>query len=375
MMPNTRSVAMRIVLSGLFWGTIVAALETVRLPLPDDQVSTFVAALASQLAVWSIVGILLVALLESIGGHLTGPARLAGFVLAASLAASALVSALFAWGPTWVDYASAGAFPGGRDAVGAYLYQAWIVAFYGGLYAWTHLLLAGSERQRARLARTRDARMRSEAALARARLDALRGHVDPAFLRRALCEVEQRYALAPAAGDRLMRRLVAFLRLAMPGIRSGRSTLAAEFALLRAHRELADALSPRTDGSRLDLPHMSPRTAFPSLLLLPLIEAFSDTSPGRSNTVRVRIRRNQDRIDLMLERDTPSHAIELPDNLLARVQVAMSRVFGSRWSMHTEVLPTASRFSLTFLPCADTAASIFQEPPCPTTMPTSFAAR
>jgi hypothetical protein len=149
----------------------------------------------------------------------------------------------------------------------------WFNLTYGVAFAGFCLATQRTLRVRGLLARAELARERSLAEINQVRADAMSARVDPALLLRTLAAAQQAYPQAPAHADALLDALADFLRLAMPAVRSGRSTLRAELALLRSHARLLAALEPgrgeysvAADLSELDIP-------FPPRLLIPMVEA------------------------------------------------------------------------------------------------------
>lgn len=149
----------------------------------------------------------------------------------------------------------------------------WRNLAYGSVFFAYCLATQRALRVRGVLARAEIERERSATALNEASLDAMAARVDPALLLRVLTEARRAYARRHDGADALLDALVAFLRLAMPAVRSGRSTLLTELALLRAHSALLAQLGagPRVCTVQTDLP--SRDIAFPPLLLIPLVEA------------------------------------------------------------------------------------------------------
>jgi hypothetical protein len=169
-------------------------------------------------------------------GASSGPWFLACAIAAGAPLLSAVASLLFALGgPASGPEA---VFPGGRDLLASFLYQTWLVAFYGGLFALAWAFNQRGERTRALLGQAQVARLESETQLAEAGILSVRGYVDPGFLLRVMRSVEQRYRDDRGAADQILYRLTAFLRLAMPAVRSGIPALAAGPELDRAYADL-----------------------------------------------------------------------------------------------------------------------------------------
>jgi hypothetical protein len=130
------------------------------------------------------------------------------------------------------------------------------------------------------VARAELARNRSETAFNQAQLSASQGLVSPTFLVRVLDEMQRCYASDATRAERLLDRLVGFLRLAMPGVRSGRSTLGAELAVVRSYSQLAAELDPRRTEWRCEVDASLADMPFPALLLLPLLDRFAADQPS-----------------------------------------------------------------------------------------------
>ncbi|MES2562446.1 MAG: hypothetical protein V4637_06915 [Pseudomonadota bacterium] len=101
------------------------------------------------------------------------------------------------------------------NLLGAALYHAWLMLFFGALIA----AVAASQRRRTRmLAALRAAeldRATAQQRLAEARLASLEARVDPNYLYHALSQLESRYENDPYAADQLLEELIAFLRNAL----------------------------------------------------------------------------------------------------------------------------------------------------------------
>jgi hypothetical protein len=103
------------------------------------------------------------------------------------------------------------------------LYHGWMMLFFGGLA----VAVYASGRRRARmLSALRTAaidRATSQQRLAETRLAALQARVDPDFLVQTLARFERLYEAEPAAADRVLDDLIAFLRRALADPRASAS--------------------------------------------------------------------------------------------------------------------------------------------------------
>jgi len=317
---------------GVLWGIAVNVMEMADLPLSDGSLTHAARVAVGVVAAWCAVGVAIALLVELVGDRLDRVApSIAGAMLAAPIL-SAVWSVLYgSFVIGGFAHGVATVFPHGVDPLGAYAYQTWIVLFYGGLYLFAWRTYRRAQRTRSLLAEAEAARVRAETLLGEAQLAALRGHVDPALLLRVMEEVERRYRHWDAAAERLLGRLVAFLRLAMPAVRSGRSTLCAEMALARAYRDLRAELDAR-DVRWTVAGDVADDLPFPPLLLLPLLDAQAAAAlPGAP--CMLRIVAGDGAVALQFHGVPPGRGDWLPPALGYRVRVALSAEFGAAWTM------------------------------------------
>ncbi len=330
---------MRALLYGVLWGAGVSVLESVALPISAQNWAGFWGMVLWIAPGWCVVGVGIALLVEAAGARLEPPALLAGAVVASAFAFSALWSWLYSFAARPNQARGIAAlFPQGSEPVAAYLYQAWVVAFYGGLYAVAWTLNHRAERTRQVLAQAELARMQTETMLGEAQLQALRGHVDPAFLLRVMTEVEHRYSHAPESADRLMGLLVAVLRLAMTGVRSGQSTLAGELRLVRAYAELWSELEPHRAAWAISAPEPVPGLAFPPLLLLPVLDRLAEAS-RTSDRGCISVARAGGDVVIRFEISGSERTGWLTPELAYRMRVGLSTLYGSAWSMAVRQAP------------------------------------
>jgi hypothetical protein len=203
------------------------------------------------------------------------------------------------------------------------VYLGWGLLIYGGLFVCAIALAHRAERTQALLGRSEIARIRSETLFSRAQAMGLQGCVDPAFLLRVLDEMQQRYAVDVASADRLLDRLVAFLRLAMPGVRSGHSTLGAEVLAARSYARLVAELDPGRGAWHCDIDSVLTDMSFPPLLLLPLLDRLGAQQPA-GLPLRMKAKSGSSQATLTLHgRAGPGW---LGDDLLYRLRVGLRTV-------------------------------------------------
>jgi hypothetical protein len=245
-----------------------------------------------------------------------------------------------------------------------YLYDLWVILFFGGVFMTVRVLSIRTDRTRESLGRAEIERGRTESLLERAQLQALQGNVDPVFLLRVISEVENRHPVNAAAGDRLLGKLVVFLRHAMPGVRSGRSTLEAEVALARIYGQLWADLDPGHPRFVVRTDRPVPRLPFPALLLLPTIDQWLAATTSESKR-EVVVTCHADAVVITLENGTALPGRWLPTQLAYRLQVGLSMTCGENWSLllpeRTAAGNPAPSMTLTLAVAASAASSATQE--------------
>lgn len=149
----------------------------------------------------------------------------------------------------------------GTTALGAVIATV-LASGLAGLVLWGRQRLRGEE-----LAREQAQRLAAEAEL---RL--LRAQLEPHMLFNTLANLRELMAEDPQAAQRMLDSFIVFLRGALAASRSERTTLAEEFAQLRAYLELMGVRMGERLAWRLTLPDELAGTALPPMLLQPLVE-------------------------------------------------------------------------------------------------------
>jgi LytS/YehU family sensor histidine kinase len=114
--------------------------------------------------------------------------------------------------------------------------------------------------------------------LVQARLLSIQTRIDPQLLFDMLATVKRFYECDTARAERLLDDLTAYLRAALPRLRSERSSLEEEFALVEAYAQLMRAGLGRQISLRVGLPPALKDAAFPPALLLPLVTHILERS-------------------------------------------------------------------------------------------------
>jgi hypothetical protein len=168
-----------------------------------------------------------------------------------------------------------------------YLYTLWVMLVYGGAFFVYCLLAQRSLRVRALLSRAELERGRSSAIVDAAQAEALEGRVEPALMLRAVGALREAYTDDRLRAEAMLDALVAFLRQAMPAVRSGRSTLLGELAVLAAYARLVDAVDGGGAVCEIDAVHPERDLPFPPLLLIPLVERLRAAQGPNGQPVRL----------------------------------------------------------------------------------------
>jgi len=310
---------------GLLWGVVVAALEsisaTVYMPPGIDTLHY----VGSLLLLWTSRGVVIAWTAQASEGWLTSRAVAALFALE-------LVLLSLTWdGLTSLSLTSERLYGLGLPLRANFLYNFWILWAYGGPFFWFCMLGHRTRRTRDVLARAEIERSRTDGLLVEAQLESLKGRVDPALLLRAISALRERYAHSRKQGEALLDATVAFLRHAMPGVRTGRSSIAAELALVHAYAQLTELLVPDRMLCRVRAGPLPRDLPFPPMLLLPLIERLHAAQGGAAPVV-VELTADARCVKLCLAGQAVDYGW-LTGELEARLQYALSVSLGheGRW--------------------------------------------
>ena len=307
---------------GVPFGIIATALESFALPLADIAGEDLLLFEWRVLLVWSITGMVLAKAMTLFGR------RLVPMWIAVGITAFAMPVIQLS-GLRMQIYMSDSSV---LNTDMSYLHVWWGGLMYSGLFVLAYRLSVRSERTRRLLAAAEIAREQAEAAWAAARLQVLQGQVDPAFLLRVMIEVQRRYAHDADGVDRLLDTLVGFLRAAMPGVRSGGSTLAAEILLARQYAGVRAELEPGRLGWRIEVEGSLPDIPFPALLLLPVLDQFA-AAQGPEQHSRLQIQCDDRRCTLCLSSPAPTAGRWLAADLQYRLRVGLSAAFDTDWEL------------------------------------------
>jgi hypothetical protein len=227
-------------LAGALWGLIVTAAEVSILPVQTLSWSDQVSVAASVGLPYILSGMAYALIFGPLAPRM--PLRILVPITAASFFGLSIIQVILMVVCTYMGVGPARMFGRMPDTLGIFLHGFWQQTFFGGLALAAYLLRRRADRTRAFIARAMIAARRSETALAQASARVLRGQVQPERLAEFITAVRVRYQRDLAHGDLLLERLTDYLRAAMPTIRSGEVSPAAEREIAKCLRRLSEAL-------------------------------------------------------------------------------------------------------------------------------------
>ena len=184
----------------------------------------------------------------------------------------------------------------------------------------THLIAAELDRIR-----------RSRVAL-ESRLQAMQARVEPQFLFNTLAQVEHLYERDRKLAKRVLDDLIAYLRAAMPLMRSTSSTVAQELELARRYLDIVRIRC----GDRLDfnihVPAGLGEVRMPPMMLLPLVDHAITHGLEQSAAcgwIRITVQASDGRLRLRVADSGAGLAPETTATGLANIRERLSALFGS----------------------------------------------
>jgi hypothetical protein len=139
------------------------------------------------------------------------------------------------------------------------------------IFAWLEVHRRNRETEQ-RLLASQQERARLQRSAFDARLTTMRAQVDPQFLFDSLADVQAAYASTGARGAATLDCLIAYLRAALPGLRTEGSTLGAEAELVDAWLAVMAARRADAPSRRIEVGPRCANVAFPAAVLLPLVQ-------------------------------------------------------------------------------------------------------
>jgi type IV secretory pathway VirB3-like protein len=173
---------------------------------------------------------------------------------------------------------------------------------------------------------------------ASAQLLAIQARVDPRLVFEMLGAVKRFYEHDPARAEQLLDELTAFLRAALPRLRSARSTLDVEFGLVQGCVRLLQCSDTVSVELAQELPAELASAAFPPGVLLPLL-GVATAAPAR------RIRLEATAQDTMLRVQVDDSAWPAAATL-DRLRAWLGDLYGDRAALRAAALGDGVRIEL-----------------------------
>lgn len=357
----------RLVLFGVLWGIVITGMEIPSMPFTTSAARPLSMLLLYQSLQWSWGGLMLsLALWWSTRGEVRW-LRLAALLL---LVAFFNGAAFVVW-PLLVrifGYGAIDPLPGQPTPLDSiFLYVAWLTLIYGGFAALIYALRRRIDQTTAALQGLTLARERNEAALAEARVCALVERIEPRFLLEVMDTARRQYLAQAERAEATLNACTEFLRSAMPQLRSGRSTVAAELDLVAAYLALRDCMACRDRDWRIDRRAASScdsgpvdldEVPLPPMALLPILErllaAPVDSRGGDPLAIDVSV--DDASVGIRITAATaakPSAAVsaDVSDaDRLAALSIRLARVCGKDASLRSEGDGSARRTLVIVVP-------------------------
>lgn len=216
--------------------------------------------------------------------------------------------------------------------------------YYFGVWGLTHWLLLGgaaiffyADRRAARKTEDHlnnaelDRIRRSKLAL-ESRLQAMQARVEPQFLFNTLAQVERLYEIDSKLAERVLDDLIAYLRAAMPLMRSTSSTLAQEIELARTYLDIVRIRLGNRLAFTIDVPANLGEVRMPPMMLLPLIDhaiTYGLEQATGSGSIRIATNASDGRLRLKI---ADSGAGLLPDtgaDGIANIRERLRALYGA----------------------------------------------
>jgi len=145
-------------------------------------------------------------------------------------------------------------------------------------------------------------RIQLERQMSEARLQTLLAQIEPHFLFNTLANIHRLYQTQPGLGRKMLASFVAYLRAALPGMRSDETTLGQEVDLARAYLDVLQVRMGERLRFLLDVPGELGALPFPPLALSTLTEnaikhGLNPLPEGGSIEIRARV----DNLELRVE--------------------------------------------------------------------------
>jgi sensor histidine kinase YesM len=193
-----------------------------------------------------------------------------------------------------------------------------------------------------------------------AQLKLMQAQVEPHFLYNTLASVQYLTETAPPQASKLLGHLIDYLRMALPDLRAGSTTLRREFALARAYLEILAMRMGSRLSWRADLPDALADLPFPPNMLISLVEnaikhGVEPSADG--GTIAIEARREGKRLVLSVEDTGRGLAVAAAPATagqgvgLGNVRERLTALFGTQGSFAIEAIAPRGTRAIIEVPC------------------------
>jgi sensor histidine kinase YesM len=181
---------------------------------------------------------------------------------------------------------------------------------------------------RAQLDRVRKSRIALES-----RLQALQARVEPKFLFNTLAQVRDLYDHDAAVAASMLDDLIAYLRAAMPHMRTTSSTLGQEVELVRAYLDIVRLRLSERLAFDIDVPQDIGHARIPPMTLLPLIDEALARSTGLAHRLHISALQSGQRLQLTIADTASPPTSDAPRSVAVDIRARLAALYGDSASL------------------------------------------
>lgn len=227
----------------------------------------------------------------------------------------------------------------GTPGMSMFLYIVWLNTAFAGLLAILYEWQMRADLAMLALSNTRIADEALERQTLESRLSGMKARVDPEFLFTVIAHTQQLYLEDIDAAERLLEKLIEFLRATLPRTSEAKATLDLEIKLCRAYLEIEKALREEDLSVQTKAHAGAASSYFPPSVLLPLLQTLLTPRGQTMRPMHLSITTEQRASRVRIE--LTGHAVLAPPSqqqLLPAV-VALRALFGENVTVVAKSAP------------------------------------
>jgi hypothetical protein len=194
---------------------------------------------------------------------------------------------------------------------------------------------------------------RSKLAL-ESRLQAMQARVEPQFLFNTLAQVEHLYERDPALAERMLDDLIAYLRAAMPLMRSTSSTIAQEIELARTYLGIVSIRLGNRLAFHIDVQPTPGDVRMPPMMLLPLIDhaiTYGLEQSATTGSIRIATEVGSGRLRLSITDSGAGFVPESGTAGIASIRERLAALYGGDARLDLRRLGAGATEAVMDIPC------------------------